>query len=81
MLRAITEQVIEMRKEEVEGWTTDRELLATTVELLHALLVAFITANSKTRPRVKPLHIPRPWEEKVDADKPMGIREFARKSR
>jgi hypothetical protein len=49
-----------------ERWGHVEELAAVQVELLHALLVAFITANSdpkKPRPRITPLHVPRPGEE------------------
>lgn len=43
-------------------WSTDTELLATAVELLHSQLSAFIKANSKNAPTIEPLHIPRPGE-------------------
>jgi hypothetical protein len=50
----------------VDKWGTVEELAAVQVELLHALLVAFVTANSdpkRPRPRIAPLHVPRPGED------------------
>lgn len=48
------------RQVEASEWTTETELLATAVELLHAQLVSFIKVNSKSPPSIEPLTVPRP---------------------
>lgn len=46
------------------GWSDEKELLATQIEVVDALRRAFIMAHSKqgTRPP-EPIKIPRPWQK------------------
>jgi hypothetical protein len=47
------------------GWGTSQELQAQLVEIVHALYCAFVQANFKlTGPPPKPVHIPRPGEQR-----------------
>ena len=49
-------------KREARRWTQDTELAALQVEVTHALLRAFVQANSKSGTRMDPLTIPRPYK-------------------
>jgi hypothetical protein len=73
--------VADKHREEAEAWTTERELLATAVELLHALYSVTVKVNSKTNPRIEPLHVPRPWDEEKKSTPSMSFGAFARELR
>lgn len=46
-----------------QSWDMSNELQASTIEVLDALLRAFIQANSKPNSKKpQPIKIPRPWE-------------------
>lgn len=46
------------------SWSTENELQATTIEMLDAILRAYIQAHSKPNAnKQKPIHIPRPWDK------------------
>lgn len=82
MLTALSQALGRRFTQEAEVWTTERELLAITVELLHQLILITLAANgSKSVKSTTPLHIPRPWEtgEKKDSESPITIRDFARR--
>jgi hypothetical protein len=61
--------VADRAKFEVEQrrWTQSHELLAMNAELTHALLAAFISANSSKRTSIKPLRIKRPNDTAEDS--------------
>lgn len=61
----------------LEGWTTERELLALTAELTHAHLLTTLRANGAKNVG-RPLHIPRPWDKQ--AVKPISMGEFVRQT-
>lgn len=63
-------------------WSTAEELAASTLELLHTFLVAFLTAHSdpKKPPQIPPLEIPRPGSDVVEPaapPEPLGALAFA----
>lgn len=60
------------RQVKAKEWTTETELLATAVELLHSQLGAFIKANSKNPPTIEPLHIPRPGQSEGSGKPPIA---------
>lgn len=49
-------------RQEAQAWTQTDELLATLVEVVHALYAVTVQANSSKRVNIEPLHIPRPHE-------------------
>ena len=56
-------------------WTTDRELLASILEMLHMQYLAFAKANGAKKVG-KPLRVPRPSDKPKG---PMSPRDFALK--
>lgn len=46
----------------MEAWTTDREIAATTVEVLHSFMLSYFKVHG-SKSVGKPLHIERPWEK------------------
>lgn len=58
-----------------QRWTQDLEISATTAELTHALLLTLLRVNGAKQVG-KPMHIPRPWDEKKPKLISMG--QFAR---
>lgn len=80
MLEALSDAVVAKNKEEAEVWTTDRELLAMTAELVHALLLVTLRVHG-AKDVGEPLHFPRPWDEErpARAQKPaVSFGQFAR---
>ena len=56
-------------------WTSDREFAATSVEIMHGLLISTLKiAGAKNVG--KPLHIPRPWD--VVKPQMISMGQFAR---
>jgi hypothetical protein len=45
-----------------EAWTTERELAATTAEILHAFMLSYFKVNGGKNVG-KPMHVERPWEK------------------
>jgi hypothetical protein len=80
MLEALTNAVNDKRKEEAEAWTTERELLATTVELLHSLIVITLRAHG-AKEHIKPFRVPRPYDEQEPADDAVSFGAFAKQLR
>lgn len=44
-----------------EAWTTDREIAATTLEVLHGFQLSYFKVHGSKNVG-KPIHIDRPWE-------------------
>jgi hypothetical protein len=65
MLEALSDAVIEKKKEEAEGWSMERELLALQAELVHSLLLVTLRVHG-AKSVGEPLHIPRPWESDIE---------------
>ena len=80
MLEALAVAVNEQRKDEAEAWTTERELLATTVELLHSLIVITLRAHG-AKDRIEPFRIPRPYDEEEVKPEAVGFGSFAKQLR
>lgn len=61
----------EQRILSMAGWTPERELLATIVDVLTELHATLIQANSEKGKRPPVQHLPRPWTviEKVETKK------------
>ena len=51
-----------------DEWSSDREIAATNLEVLHAFMLSFLKGNGGKN-LGKPIHIERPWEK--DKKKPM----------
>lgn len=64
--KAVTERL------KAEAWSQDTELLAVIAEQVNAVFIATVSANSKNKPNLKPLEIPRPHrpQEKAPAVSP-----------
>jgi hypothetical protein len=79
MLEALVGAVNERQREEVQGWTTDRELLAVIAELLHSLVQVTLRVNGAKNVG-PPLRIPRPGEEPYEEPKKPAVSfgQFAR---
>jgi len=75
MLAALEKVAIE----EKTRWTPDREIAATTAELLHQLIVVNLKVAGLKR-AIKPLHIERPWDkdEAKVRQVQIGFGQFAR---
>ena len=80
MLEALTNAVNDKRKEEGEAWTTERELLATTVELLHSLIVITLRAHG-AKDHIPAFKIPRPYDEPEPVSDAVGFGSFAKQLR
>lgn len=45
-----------------EAWTTDREIAATTLEVLHSFQLSYFRVHGSKNVG-KPIHVDRPWEK------------------
>lgn len=72
MLEALSTEIVKKNESEAEAWTMERELLATTVELLHSLVLVTLRVNGATNVG-DPIHIPRPYEDEPVTVKPKAV--------
>lgn len=76
LIQALVEALAERDQWEAEAWTVERELLATLVEVTHALLIVTLKANGVKSPG-KPIRVPRPGAVSEQRDAPVSMGEFA----
>lgn len=74
LLRALTDALVERKRQEAEQWTVERELLATLTETVHALLIVTLKVNG-AKSVGKPLRIPRP-NDGESTQPAVSMREF-----
>jgi len=76
LIQALNEALAERDRSEAEAWTVERELLATLVEVTHALLIVTLKAHGAKNPG-KPLRVPRPDAVGDARDEPVSASQFA----
>lgn len=77
LVQALVEALAERDTWEAETWTVERELMATLVEITHALLIVTLKANG-AKNTGKPLRVPRPGSlDAGTSDEPMSMGQFA----
>lgn len=75
LIQALVEALAERDQWEAEAWTVERELLATLVEVTHALLIVTLKAHGAKNPG-KPIRVPRPGSSDLP-DAAVSISDFA----
>jgi hypothetical protein len=76
LMQALVEALAERDTWEAEAWTVERELLATLVEVTHALLIVTLKAHGAKNVG-QPIQVPRPHRDTAAPSTPaVSMRDF-----